>query len=978
MDNLENLARPVNTQLAVRDAHEAFARLTRLARRALNAPEALISLLEADTEPAAGDGSVRNAPLAYGLCHCVVESGEPLVIVETRARGEPDDVVAFAGMPLREPSGRTVGTLAVLDHRPRRWTDAELRFLGELGRAAETEIALRGAPSQLSSPPSGRSQPDALRTAEERFRMAFEHAPIGMALLHPAGHYLKVNRAFCTLVGYPEEELLRLTFQDVTHPDDLAPDLELHERLLTGEIDDYRVEKRYVRQDGQAVWAKLSVSAVRDADGRPLHLISHAEDIHAEHQAREALRASEPRYASIAANLPGMVYRFTRSPTGEIGMPFASEGAREIFGREAAELMADPQLALDAVHPDDREAYQRSVENSARARGRWEWHGRMVQPDGTVKYVHGTSMPTLDADGNCVWDGVLVDETHVHEAQVREARARERFEVALIRAPIGMAITDLEGRFLRINDALCEMAGRTASELEGTDARSLIHPDDRHRADEILALLGQDTDAVAYETRIMHAAGKPVWAHARATLIRDESGEPLHVLAQVQDISERRRYEERLRHMVDHDPLTGLLNRRGFEVALNAHLAHVRRYGAAGALLVLDLDGFKFINDSLGHAVGDQLVITCARALSSRLRESDVVARLGGDEFAILLPSGTEDEAKTVAQAAIETIRQRSGGLSGADVGRVTASVGIAPFRAGALTADEMLVNADLAMYDAKEAGKNRFSVFGAGGHPIPRIKAHMSWLERIRRALSEDRYCLYAQPVVELASGHTIGHEVLVRMVGEDGELVTPGRFLYIAERFGVIGEVDRWIVSHAIRAMGEARTHGRRLALAVNICGASAGEEAMLATITDELGAAEVDPSDLTLEITETAAVADIPRARRFAEALASIGCRVALDDFGAGFGSFYYLKYLPFDALKIDGEFVRHACENPTDRLVIKAVSDIARGLGKQTIAEFVPDEQTLQLLGELGVDCAQGFFLGRPRPLDELLAQPAFSR
>jgi EAL domain-containing protein (putative c-di-GMP-specific phosphodiesterase class I) len=191
------------------------------------------------------------------------------------------------------------------------------------------------------------------------------------------------------------------------------------------------------------------------------------------------------------------------------------------------------------------------------------------------------------------------------------------------------------------------------------------------------------------------------------------------------------------------------------------------------------------------------------------------------------------------------------------------------------------------------------------------------------------------------------------------------------------VIGEVDRWIVTHAIRAMAEHKAHGRRLALAVNISGASAGEEALLTTITEELQAAELDPHDLTLEITETAAVADIPRARRFAEALAAIGCRVALDDFGAGFGSFYYLKHLPFDTLKIDGEFVRHACENAADRLVIKAVTDIARGLGKQTIAEFVPNEQTVRLLVELGVDSAQGYFLGRPRPLEELLPEPALS-
>jgi EAL domain-containing protein (putative c-di-GMP-specific phosphodiesterase class I) len=288
-------------------------------------------------------------------------------------------------------------------------------------------------------------------------------------------------------------------------------------------------------------------------------------------------------------------------------------------------------------------------------------------------------------------------------------------------------------------------------------------------------------------------------------------------------------------------------------------------------------------------------------------------------------------------------------------------------------TAEEMLVNADLAMYDAKEAGKDRLAFYRSEGFEQPRIKAQMTWLQRIDRALQEDRFVLHAQPIVDLARDEIVQYEVLLRMVDEHGDVIPPDAFLPVAERFGTIGAIDRWVVSHAIREMGAVRVAGGRLPLAVNVSGLSAGDPELLDLIERELAHAGIEPCDLVVELTETAAVADIPRARRFAEALRELGCRFALDDFGAGFGSFYYLKHLPFDVLKIDGEFVKHADTNPTDRLVIAAVTEIARGMGKQTVAEFVPNDTAIDLLLRNGVDFGQGHHLGRPRPLRELLAQ-----
>jgi EAL domain-containing protein (putative c-di-GMP-specific phosphodiesterase class I) len=275
-------------------------------------------------------------------------------------------------------------------------------------------------------------------------------------------------------------------------------------------------------------------------------------------------------------------------------------------------------------------------------------------------------------------------------------------------------------------------------------------------------------------------------------------------------------------------------------------------------------------------------------------------------------------------------------------------------------------------MYDAKEAGRNRFETYGGSGAGQAGIEARLEWVERIRTALEEDRFTLHAQPVVEAASGEITQLELLIRMLGTGGELIMPGSFLPIAERFGLIGDIDRWVVTKAIQMLAEQHQRGLHPKVEINLSGHSLGDPGLAAHIDSELRSAEVDPTQLVFEVTETAAIGNIEAARDFAEHLAALGCRFALDDFGAGFGSFYYLKHLPFDFIKIDGEFVRNLTTDETDRLVITAVVDLARGLGKRTIAEFVGDEATVSALRDLGVDYLQGFHLGKPAPIETWLA------
>jgi diguanylate cyclase (GGDEF)-like protein/PAS domain S-box-containing protein len=363
------------------------------------------------------------------------------------------------------------------------------------------------------------------------------------------------------------------------------------------------------------------------------------------------------------------------------------------------------------VEPADREQVARATREALRDGRPADFEMGIVRVGGERRVLHSRVRPVLDADGTTTRiEGVSQDVTRQREAERLRREAEQRFEVAFDRAPIGMFLGDGEGRWTRVNAALCRITGFTREELLGFGPLALVHPEDVAVVREKLAAVG-DVD-IALDHRLVHRDGHAVWVTASATLVRDAEGAPVHVLGQMQDVTARREYEERLKHLADHDPLTALRNRRSFEVALDAHVARTRRYGPAGALMVVDLDGFKEVNDQLGHAAGDELIVRCAAALRGRLRETDVLARLGGDEFAVLLPVEAAPQATVVAGALVDAVREAAAGFGGGRVAGVTASVGIATVDADTVTGDELLVRADLAMYAAKAAGRDRFAVF--------------------------------------------------------------------------------------------------------------------------------------------------------------------------------------------------------------------------------------------------------------------------
>jgi diguanylate cyclase (GGDEF)-like protein len=428
-------------------------------------------------------------------------------------------------------------------------------------------------------------------------------------------------------------------------------------------------------------------------------------------------------------------------------------------------------------------------------------------------------------------------------------------------------------------------------------------------------------------------------------------------------LHEAERTEAQLRYLADHDPLTDLLNRRSFRAKLDRNVAFTARYGGQGAVMIIDIDGLKEVNDRLGHQPGDNLIRRVSGILRQRVRETDIVARLSGDEFAVLMPQ--TDTAGALQLGEDLRAQVAEGFPAGSELGVATISVGITMFGGkGGAGAEAVLVAADQAMYRAKEEGRNRIALFRGPDERRQKLWRGQTTSARIRDALTQDRLSLATQPIRSLASGGVERYELLLRMTGDDGELLPAASFIEVAERSGMVQELDRWVVGRALEILAERERAGEPVSLHVNISGVSMTDISVLEFIERRLDEGDADPGRCTFEITQTARVEDYETAAGFADRLTEFGCEVAIDDYGAGFGPFDYLKRVPFDVIKIDGSFIRDMPRNDADQLTVKAIVQIARGMGKTTIAEFVQDDATTRMLRDYGVDMAQGYHLGRP--------------
>ena len=557
--------------------------------------------------------------------------------------------------------------------------------------------------------------------------------------------------------------------------------------------------------------------------------------------------------------------------------------------------------------------------------------------------------------------------------QTRALReSEERFRSAFLHSAVGKALVSLDGRYLQVNGSFCHMLGYFEDELLGQHFDSITHPEDvamqveaRHR------LITGEVQSVQLEKRYVHRQGHIVWAEVSLALLHDPAGRPLHVVSEVQDVTGRKQFEAKLTHLANYDSLTNLFNRRRFQAELERELAAAKAQGTTGAVIFLDLDQFKDVNDSLGHRAGDDILVSIGQMIGRQLEATDILSRPGGDEFSVLLPQADERRARAVAGRLVEAVG-RFALVAGGQLIRVTASVGIALFPQHGSTAEEAMAAADTAMYQAKDAGGNQCVFHQLVEDWQEELNSRRIWEFRIRQALESNRFVLYCQPILDLQTESVERYEVLLRMRGQDGEVIPPADFLGVAERYGLIKQVDRWVVTNTIRFMGQQLAEGRELCLEANLSGKAWSDPELPLLIRDELTKWQVPPANLTLEITETAAITNVYEAKKLVETLRALGCRMALDDFGAGYSSFWHLKNLPVDCLKIDGSFIRNLPDDEVDQRLVAAMIEVARGLGKETIVEFVEDEDTLRLVCAYGADFAQGYYVGKPQPLTDLAA------
>jgi diguanylate cyclase (GGDEF)-like protein/PAS domain S-box-containing protein len=560
------------------------------------------------------------------------------------------------------------------------------------------------------------------------------------------------------------------------------------------------------------------------------------------------------------------------------------------------------------------------------------------------------------------------------EQQLREAETRYR---DLVETAHDMVWTmDTSAQLTYVNRACTTIYGYTPYEMlqhRLDEFRSPDHPPhDRDAIDALLA--GEDT--VQFETVHLDSDNRPHFLSFSARTHKNELGDVLRISGTTRDITEQKAFQHQLSYNAEHDPLTGLFNRTYFQEELERTVARTARTGISCALFYIDLDQFKYINDTLGHAAGDRLLVDIAALLSMHVRDGDLLARFGGDEFTLLLYSidrqdvvGVAENFRTLCDDYRFNVNDKSWNVS--------ASIGIAVIDRQATSAEEILSHADLACNMAKQQGRNRVNLYNPADLGKADMQADMGWATQVREMLEHDRFQLVYQPIISTHSGDVLDYEVLVRMVCDDGQIILPGGFMPAAERFGLIHSVDRWIVRRAILQLAGLQNCGQDTCFSINLSGKAFEDATLLPLIHDLLESTSLDPSRVTFEITETAAIANLAAAEEFIIALKDIGCQFALDDFGSGFSSFAYLKHLPVDKLKIDGAFVKGMAHSSVDQAMVESMNQVAHALGKQTVAECVENAETLQILKEMGVDRAQGHFIGRPGALSDTRARPAIA-
>lgn len=695
------------------------------------------------------------------------------------------------------------------------------------------------------------------------------------------------------------------------------------------------------------------------------------------------LQESEARFHAIADHTHGI--EFWISPEGRL--LWINPSAERMLGYSVKECMAMADFPLGIVHPEDKDMAAPRLRDALSGSVDSGYLFRACRKDGSVFWASASWLPIHDQQARSMGLRASihnVDAMKSTEASLRQAVAslklaesmqmhyleeseqeRARLVSLLSAMNLGILFVGTDGRVIYHNPAFNRMwaidessplVGVPVDEVLLKSSSMLARPD--HFSKHLLSVLETRETSNSFEIQL--ADGR-VFTELDFP-VRDKMGRFIGHLWIYEDVTRERQTAEQLIYLAERDPLTGLYNRHRFQSELERVVSEAERREERCAVIFFDLDEFKDVNDNFGHRAGDALLIRVAGEAGTLIRRNEIFARLGGDEFAILLPSVRGNEAEVLAERVVRAVSQIPFRFEGRNL-RLTASLGVAYLPDHAADADELVAKADIAMYQAKQAGKNTWRVFRADNEVNILTMERLTWNDRISHALENNLLRLHFQGIYHV-TGRRLAHcEALVRMIDERNpeQLIMPAHFIPVAEKNGRVTEIDRWVIGEAVRLLAQ---RPDAPPIAVNISARSLGEPALSQYISGMLQRHQVSPGRLIVELTETAAVADLHDAQRLIESLRQVGCGVCLDDFGTGFSSFAYLKHLRADTLKIDGLFIRDLHLDADNQVFVRAIVNVARGLGKTVVAEYVENEKTLSMLEEFGVNLAQGYYLDLP--------------
>jgi diguanylate cyclase (GGDEF)-like protein/PAS domain S-box-containing protein len=689
-------------------------------------------------------------------------------------------------------------------------------------------------------------------------------------------------------------------------------------------------------------------------------------------RAEAALKASEVRYRRLFDNVMEGVY----SSTCEGRFVSVNPALARMVGLSSPdELLSMP---TETIYFDtaDRAAIIAKLESDGEVRNA---EFRLRRVDGTTLTVIESARAVRDENGHVVgYEGTISDITERKLAETAVFEEKEKAQVTLQSIGDAVITTDAEGRIEYLNPVAEDLTGWESREVCGkplSEVFGILNEATREPVENPVsrALREGHVIAVSDHAVLLNRRGQEIAIQDSAAPIRDRTAKIIGAVMVFHDVSKERRLRRALAYQASHDALTGLINRREFENRLNEALLTARSdEDTVHVLLYLDLDQFKLVNDTCGHQAGDRLLKQITGILQTRLRAGDTIARLGGDEFGILLQDCDAERAAKIGDNLRQAIRDyrfewEDGAMN------VGVSIGIVEINGASESITSVMSAADVACYAAKDSGRNRVHMYQSGS--APERHREMQWVSRLTRACEENRLELYYQPIVPIGlnkdpRGH---YELLLRMRGENGELVLPAEFIPAAERYNVMPMIDRWVVSQALGALAHYRGDGdirHGYTLSINLSGTSLNDDHFLEFLISELQAYDLSPGAVCFEITETAAISNLANVVHFMREFRARGCQFSLDDFGSGLSSFMYLKNLPVDYLKIDGQFIQNVTTDHVDRSMVEAITQIGHAMGIKTIAERVESAEVLQCLAQIGVEYAQGIYIAAPESVEAL--------